>query len=154
MYFNPNDYDLFGFSGQDEAAYQSLQQPQALQPGLLGGVDAQTQAMNLAHGAKAQQAAQDMLAQSQAQTQQAMQGSSALAAQRQNQMQGAETQASQALQQQQAEQQAKQQKILQLGMMIAGGLGGGGSSAASSGAAGAGQGINILNHYSTFFPMA
>ncbi len=86
MYFDPNNYDLFGFGGQDEAAYQSLQQPQALQPGLLGGVDAQTQAMNLAHGAKAQQAAQDMLAQSQAQTQRAMQGSSALAAQRQNQI--------------------------------------------------------------------
>lgn len=153
MYFNQDDYDLLGLGDQDEAAYQSLK-PQTLQTGLLGGVDAQTQAASLAHGAKTQQAAQSMLAQSQAQTQQAMQSSSALAAQRQGQMQGAEAQASQALQQQQAEQQAKRQKILQIGMMIAGGLGGSGGSAASSGAAGAGQGINILNHYSTFFPMA
>lgn len=73
MYFNQDDYDLLGLGGQDESAYQSLR-PQALQPGLLGGVDAQTQAMNLAHGAKAQQLAQNMLAQSQAQAQQAMQG--------------------------------------------------------------------------------
>lgn len=118
MYFNQDDYDLLGLGWQDELAYQSLR-PQALQPGLLGGVDAQTQAMNLAHGAKAQQLAQDMLAQSQVQAQQAMQVNAALAAQRQGQMQETEAQASQALQQQQE----KRQKALQLAMMIAGGLG-------------------------------
>lgn len=73
-----------------------------------------------------------MMAQANAQTQQAMQGANALQSQRSQDMAQTEQQASQALQQQQAEEARRNAMIMNLGLQLATGGFGGGSEAAAT----------------------